>query len=239
MTTSLALDLSSNLDVLHRRIRRAAERAGRDPAQIHVIGASKTVPPERLLAAFCLGVTHFGENWLQEAESKVAAVRAAGAKPTWHMIGHLQTNKVSRALDLFDVIQTVDSVHVAAAIDRRAAAPVTVLLEVNVAAEPSKAGFTPEEVPGAFNQIGRLPHLHVQGLMTVAPLVPDPEEVRPVFRRLAEIARDLGLFHLSMGMTDDFEVAIEEGATMVRVGRALFGERPSPPLTRGDEGGSP
>ena len=227
MITSLEIDLTSNLELLRGRIRRAAERVGRDPAQIHLIGATKTVPPERVLAAFRLGVTHFGENWLQEAEPKVAAIREAGANPTWHMIGHLQTNKVNRALALFDMIQTVDSMHVAAAIDRRAAGPVSILLEVNVAAEPSKTGFAPEEVPGAFDRIGQLPHLHVAGLMTVAPLVPDPEEVRPIFRRLATIARGLGLPHLSMGMTDDFEVALEEGATMIRVGRALFGERPA------------
>lgn len=227
MTTSLEIGLASNLELLCGRIRHAAERVGRDPAQIHLIGATKTVPPEGVLAAFRLGVTHFGENWLQEAAPKIAAVREAGANPTWHMIGHLQTNKASRALALFDMIQTVDSVHAAAAIDRRATGPISILLEVNVAAESSKAGFAPEDVPGAFHQIVQLPRLRIEGLMTVAPLVADPEEVRPVFRRLADIARGLGLPHLSMGMTDDFEVAIEEGATMIRVGRALFGERPA------------
>lgn len=227
MTASLEVNLRSNLEVLRGRIQRAAERAARDPSHIRLVGASKTVPPERILAAVRAGVTDFGENWVQEAEPKIAAVRAAGLNPNWHMIGHLQTNKVNRALALFQIIQTVDSVHLAASLDRRATGPVPILLEVSAAGEVAKSGFAPQEVDAALSQVQQLPHLRVEGLMTVAPLVSNPEEVRPIFRGLAEMARRLGLTHLSMGMTDDFEVAIEEGATMIRVGRALFGERPS------------
>jgi pyridoxal phosphate enzyme (YggS family) len=165
---------------------------------------------------------------VQEGVAKVQALAAAGLRPTWHLVGHLQTNKVKAALANFDVIHSVDSIELAAAISRRTTAPVDVLVEVNVGGEASKFGFAPADTPAACRQIAALPNLNLRGLMTVAPQVEDPELVRPVFRQLRELAAALGLPELSMGMTDDFEVAVEEGATMVRVGRALFGPRPAP-----------
>ena len=146
------------------------------------------------------------------------------------MVGHLQTNKVKTALNLFDIIQSVDSLHLAEAISGRAppSVRVPVLLEVNVGADPAKYGFSPQELPAQAEAIRGLPGLKVRGLMTVAPLSDDPQELRPLFRRLRELARAQGLPELSMGMTDDFEVAVEEGATIVRVGRAIFGERRGP-----------
>jgi pyridoxal phosphate enzyme (YggS family) len=144
---------------------------------------------------------------------------------TWHFIGHLQTNKVSPALDLFEVFHSIDSQRLAEQLSRRSRAPVRILLEVNVAGEPSKFGLAPNQVSNVVSHVGRLPNLDLAGLMTIAPATVDAESVRPVFRELRELAAANGLTELSMGMTDDFEVAVEEGATMVRIGRAIFGER--------------
>jgi hypothetical protein len=179
---------------------------------------------ETIREAWAAGLRDFGENRVQEASSKVPGLGdLAGA--TWHMIGHLQTNKVKFALELFDIIHSVDSLHLAEEISSRAPHTVPVFIEVNVAAESSKFGMTVKELPHAYESVAALPRLDVRGLMTVAPLAGDPEQARPVFQQLRETATELGLRHLSMGMTDDFEVAIEEGATHVRVGRAIFGER--------------
>ncbi len=171
------------------------------------------------------GISHFGENRLQEAMPKIAEVTRLGHKPTWHMIGHLQTNKVKTAVEVFDIIQSVDSVRLAREIGLRSVGVIPVLLEVNVGEEPSKSGFRVEQLAGAIAEIGRLPRVEVRGLMTVAPIAAHPEEARPVFQRLRRLRDEAGLQELSMGMTDDFEVAIEEGATIVRIGRAIFGER--------------
>lgn len=223
------MGIAENVQLLRRRVERAAERAGRSPAAVTIVAVSKTFPAEAIVEALAAGLTHIGENRVQEAKPKVTALAATGQHPTWHLVGHLQTNKVKEALALFDVIQSVDSLRLAEALSGRAQRPMPVLLEVNVAGETSKYGFAPEEVMAAAEAVARLPHLEVRGLMTVAPLVDDPEEVRPVFRRLRELRDALGLPDLSMGMTDDCEVAIEEGATMVRIGRAIFGERPLAP----------
>jgi hypothetical protein len=210
----------------------ACERAGRSPDEVTVVGVSKTFPATLVVEACRAGLTDIGENRVQEAAAKIPAVEALGSRPRWHLVGHLQTNKVKTALGLFDIIHSVDSVRLAEFISRQAASlpvrqagPLPILLEVNVAGETSKFGLRPEETGRALEQMARLPGLAVQGLMTVAPLVDDPEEVRPVFRELRRLRDALGLHHLSMGMTDDFEVAIEEGATMVRIGRAIFGPR--------------
>jgi pyridoxal phosphate enzyme (YggS family) len=141
------------------------------------------------------------------------------------MVGHLQTNKAKTAIELFDMIQSVDSIRLAEVLSRHAQHRIPILLEVNVSGEASKFGLPPAEVSSAVEEIARLPHLEIRGLMTIAPLTDNPEEVRPIFKRLRLLRDSLGLEHLSMGMTDDFEVAIEEGATMVRIGRAIFGER--------------
>ncbi len=222
----VATDLiAANLEAVRGRIARAAERAGRDPASIRLVAISKTYGPEAVLAAWHAGQRDFGENRVQEAEEKIPAVAAAGARPTWHLVGHLQTNKVRAALRLFDILHSIDSLHLAEAVQRRSEAPVPVLIEVNVAGEGSKAGFAPGEVDEALAALRQLSRLEVRGLMTVAPAVTDPEQVRPVFRELAALARRHALPELSMGMSGDFEVAIEEGATLVRIGTAIFGPR--------------
>jgi len=224
--------IADNLRSVRERVAAACQRAGRSPDEVAIVGVSKTFPPALVVEACRAGLADVGENRVQEAAAKIPAVEALGSRPRWHLVGHLQTNKVKTALGLFDIIHSVDSLRLAESISRQVASlpvqkagPLPVLLEVNVAGEASKFGLRPEETGPALEQIARLPGLAVQGLMTVAPLVDDPEEVRPVFRELRRLRDDLGLRDLSMGMTDDFEVAIEEGATIVRIGRAIFGPR--------------
>lgn len=235
------MELAANIARVRERIAAAARRVGRDPGEITLVAVTKTVPAHRVREAWELGLTDFGENRVQEAVAKIPLIVPEGASaldrpsPRWHMIGHLQRNKVKHVIPLFDIIHSVDSVRLAQEIERRAERAgkvMPVLLEVNVAGEATKYGFAPEEVAAAVEEIAPLPHLEIHGLMTVAPIAEDPEEVRPHFRRLRELRDELARrfpsldwHHLSMGMTDDFEVAIEEGATMVRIGRAIFGER--------------
>lgn len=209
------------------RIEAACRRAGRSPSEVILVAVCKGFPPEAVLEAAAAGVTHFAENRVQEAAAKRPHLAALPVGTLWHMVGHLQTNKVKATLELFDIIHSVDSLHLAEAISKRASRRVPVFLEVNVAAEPTKYGFHLRELPDAYETAARMANLDVCGLMTVAPVARDPEEVRPIFRRLRQEAESLGLRQLSMGMTDDFEVAIEEGATHVRIGRAIFGERPA------------
>ncbi len=220
--------IAANADDIHARIAAAAARAGRDPHAVRLIAVTKTFPAEVCAAALDAGLTDLGENRVQEGAAKAVALAEGGRSPVWHLIGHLQSNKVKAALDAFAVIHSVDSVELATAISRRTSAPISVLLEVNVAAEPSKYGFSLDETASAYERIVVLPNLDVRGLMTVAPQAEDAEQVRPVFRRLRRLAESLGLPELSMGMSGDYEVAIEEGATMVRIGSALFGPRPAP-----------
>jgi pyridoxal phosphate enzyme (YggS family) len=217
------------------RIARAAARAGRDPARVRLVAVSKTVPAERLRAAVAAGLTVLGENRVQEGEHKRALVPGA----TWHLIGPLQSNKARRAIEAYDVVQSVDSVELAERLDRLVVegrgpgARLPVLLQVNVDDDPAKAGFQPGELAAALPAVLGLTALRVDGLMTVGRLVDDPEAARPTFRRLYRLAAELRATderlgpELSMGMSADFEVAVEEGATIVRVGRALFGERPA------------
>lgn len=235
------VDIAANLKRVQRRIWEAAERAGRDPSEIALVAVSKLQDAEAILAAYDLGVRHFGENRVEEASDKIPGVNSklaqrGGIPPTWHMVGHLQSRKAKRAVELFDIIESVDSLRLAQEINKRCERKVMhVMLEVNVSGEASKYGFhigkegEREEFFEAVEGILALPHLKVQGLMTMAPIVSDPEETRPIFRRLRELRDELrGRFpesdwpHLSMGMTDDYEVAVEEGATMVRIGRAIF-----------------
>jgi pyridoxal phosphate enzyme (YggS family) len=218
--------IAANTRIVRDRITAAAERAGRDPAAVRLIAVTKTFPPAVCAAAVQAGLTDLGENRVQEGVAKAATLAESGMKPVWHLIGHLQSNKVKAALGAFTVIHSVDSVELAQAISRRAARPVAVLLEVNVAGEATKFGLSPEETPATYRAIAGLPNIEVRGLMTVAPQTDDPETVRPVFRHLRALAERLGLPELSMGMSGDYEVAVEEGATMVRVGSALFGPRP-------------
>ena len=216
-------DVRANLERVRERVARAAQRAGRRPEDILLIGVSKTVPAERVREAVAVGLAALGENRVQEAKEKI---RVLGRPVPWHLIGHLQTNKVKDALDLFDVIQSVDRPALAAELARRARRPVDVLVEVNLAGEPAKSGFAPAEVKPAVDALAALPGLRVRGLMAIPPAAADAEQTRPWFRTLRELRDAAGLPELSMGMSADFEVAIEEGATMVRVGTAIFGERP-------------
>jgi len=218
-------DVAENLTRVQERVARAAERAGRRPDGVLLIGVSKTVDVARIRAAVAAGVSTLGENRVQEAKSKIAEL---GRLAAWHLIGHLQTNKVKDALDLFDLIHSLDRLELARELERRAAAQGRVadaLLQVNVAAEASKGGVAPDAVGETLDLIGKLGHVRVRGLMTIPPEVERAEESRPWFRRLRELAERHGLPELSMGMSGDFEVAIEEGATMVRVGTAIFGPR--------------
>ncbi|HKV83138.1 MAG TPA: YggS family pyridoxal phosphate-dependent enzyme [Ktedonobacterales bacterium] len=230
------MTLKENARLLRKRVAAAAQRAGRQSEDVRVIAVTKTVPVETLRAAHALGFTIFGENRVQEAEEKIAALRELDLR--WELIGHLQTNKAARALQLFNRIQSLDSLRLTETLNARGRENswvVPVLLEVNVAGEPSKTGFAPEELREAARVVADCGWLRAEGLMTVAPLTTDPEAARPHFRRLRELRDELAeqaplaqgeWRELSMGMTDDFEVAIEEGATIIRVGRALFGERP-------------
>ena len=236
--------LATRLQAIRERIGEAASRANRPPDAVQLVAVSKTVPVEVLRDAYALGLRVFGENRVQEAQEKIAALALPDIQ--WELIGHLQTNKANRAADLFARVQSVDSLRLAEALSARASAlgkTLPILLEVNVAGEASKSGFAPEEAVEAARLIAGLPALRLEGLMTIAPLVDDPEDVRLVFRTLRELrdrlreAAPLGDDHswaeLSMGMSDDFAVAIEEGATLIRLGRALFGARPTQPAAPG------
>ena len=221
----LEMSIAQNLTQVRERIEAACDRAGRAPGDVTLVGVSKGFPVEAIEEACAAGLGDLGENRVQEAAAKIEALAARNVAPRWHLIGHLQTNKAKTAADLFAIIHGIDSVRLARALSRRASERLPILLEVNVGQEARKFGFDPKEVASALSAIAALPNLDVRGLMTVAPQAVDPETVRPVFRCLRELRDAVGLRELSMGMTGDFEVAIEEGATMVRVGRAIFGPR--------------
>ena len=207
------------------RIGDACRRCGRLPERVRLIGVAKGRTMAQVAALIAAGVNDVGGNYLQETQEQRAAV---GAAPSvrWHGIGHLQRNKARAAVALFDVIQSVDSAALAVALDRHVSTPhpLGVLMQVNVSGEATKSGVSPAEVPALVDAVRHLPHLRLLGFMTMAPLAADPEEARPHFRQLRHLrdAIDPAMTELSMGMSDDFEVAIEEGATMVRIGRALF-----------------
>lgn len=222
---ALQQDVKAGVERVRERIARACQRASRDPDSVTLVAVSKGQPVEAIRAAYGTGLRHFGENRIQEAVPKIEAAKGAGVEATWHLVGHLQSNKAKTAAAAFDVIHSVDSAKLLARLDGAAAAPRDVLLQVNVAAEPQKQGVAPDEVAGLVEAAGEAANLRLRGLMTIAPIATDPEHVRPVFRELRALAERFALPELSMGMTDDFEVAIEEGATLVRVGRAIFGER--------------
>jgi PLP dependent protein len=236
-------DLVSARAAILERIADAAARAGRDPGTVEVVAVTKTVAPGRILEAIGAGFTSLGENRVQERQAKVADVDAvstwpAGEQPRWHLIGPLQSNKARRAVELFDVIETVDSLGLAERLDRIAAEHrperrLRVLLQVNVDADAAKAGFGPAALERDLAAILALQSLAVEGLMTVGRLVEAAELARPTFVALRELSERLRGREpalgptLSMGMTDDFEVAVEEGATLLRIGRAIFGARPA------------
>ncbi len=229
--------LDDRIALVRARIADACERAGRDPSDIRLIAVSKTHDADYVTEAVAAGLEDLGENRAQELVPKAQALESANVHATWHFIGHLQRNKVREVLPYVGVLHSLDSTrlideiarHRPEAIARRSVThgdgPLPCYIEVNVAGEAQKHGVTPDEVGDLLAAAARCPEIQVSGLMTVAPHVPDPEQVRPVFRGLRRLAEAHGLRGLSMGMTGDFEVAIEEGATAVRVGRAIFGER--------------
>jgi len=227
------MTVRENLQLVRERIEKAAQRAGRKPEEIILVAVTKTVEIPRILEAIEAGVTHLGENRVQEAHGKIKEI---GARVTWHMIGHLQTNKARQAVELFQLIHSVDSLKLARELSRKAEARkrrVDVLIQINVAGEASKSGFPVGGIEENIREIGMLPGLAVKGLMTIPPLAEDPGQARPYFKKLREISEGLRnipqveMKFLSMGMTNDFEIAVEEGANMVRIGTAIFGSRPS------------
>ena len=217
--------LTARIADVRARIARASDRSARDSSSVTLIGISKTHPASLAADAVRAGVGDLGENRVQEAAAKAGALEAAGLIPRWHLVGHLQSNKARVAAGLFDILHSVDSDRLASAVSGSAEKPIGVLIEVNVAGEASKFGVAPADAGALAERIARMPMLNLLGLMTVAPQADDPEDVRPVFRTLRELRDAIGLADLSMGMTEDFEVAVEEGATFVRVGRAIFGSR--------------
>lgn len=227
--------LADNIDQVRARIVEAARRVERDPAEITLVAVSKTKPLELVEMAYNVGVRDFGENRVQEALAKIEQFHPQEVR--WHLIGHLQSNKAGKVVAPFACVHSVDSLHLAQTLNRHAQAQgkrLSILLQVNVADEASKEGMSLAEAPELAKQIAALPAIRIEGLMTIAPLVNDPQEVRPVFRelrllrdRLRDEVSDASWEQLSMGMTDDYHIAIEEGATIVRVGRAIFGQRPA------------
>ncbi len=230
-------DVAANVTRVRERIAAAARRSGRRDDEVTLVAVTKGVDPSRILAAGASGIVDFGENRVQEAVPKITALRTQGlGGARWHMVGHLQRNKVRHAVRAFDVVHSVDSIALATALAqhvvRTGTSALQVLVQVNVAAEPQKSGISPEALPGLLRAVAGFSALQVIGLMTIAPQADDPQRVRPVFQRLRELRDDMRrlrvaplLMHLSMGMTDDFEIAVEEGATFVRIGRAIFGPR--------------
>jgi hypothetical protein len=230
----MAHDLAENIAKVRERISAACRRAGRQPEDVKLIAISKTVPPEPIRQAYEAGLRDFGENRVQEAAAKRPALSDLTA--TWHLVGHLQSNKAKPARDLFHWIHSVDSLHLAERLDKVAACRgdrLPVLLEVNLGEEAAKSGVAQDEVSHLAEALSRLETLEVRGLMVIPPFLENPEQVRPYFRRLRELADEIAarnfpgvsMQELSMGMSHDFEVAIEEGATMVRIGTAIFGPR--------------
>ena len=221
--------LQANLQAVRQAIAASAERASRDPSAVTLVAVTKTVSVERIHEAITLGLRILGENRVQEAIPKMDEIGPANVD--WHLVGHLQTNKVKFIEGRFQMVQSIDSSGVAGALDRRLGSPLEVLIEVNVAEESQKTGALPADLPAIAAVVASAGHLRLGGLMTVAPLVSDPEQVRLIFRRLRTLrdstSQELGmpLPVLSMGMTDDYPIAVEEGATMLRLGRALFGPR--------------
>jgi pyridoxal phosphate enzyme (YggS family) len=226
--------IKERYDAIMGRIRRATVECGRSPEAVRLVAVSKTVPADRVLAAIEAGMTVFGENYIQEARDKID--RMAQVPVSWHFIGHLQSNKAKYAVPIFDLIHSVDSFKLALEIDKQArkhGKTQDILIQVNVSGEASKSGIEPGEALALAGEIAGLEHVALRGLMTMPPFFDDPERARPYFRALRQLAdrirqeglAGVGMDELSMGMTGDFEAAIEEGATLVRIGTAIFGER--------------
>jgi hypothetical protein len=227
------MGIEQKIHLVREQITKAAERAGRNPAEITLVGVTKTAGREAVEAAFKAGLHDFGENRLADAEEKFTPLPYPEGSAKLHLIGHLQSNKAKRATKLFDFVHSVDSIKLGEVLDRYAEEnnkKLPVLIQVNVSGEESKEGIAPAELPAVLTALSALNNIELSGLMTIAPLVFSPEETRPVFRALYQLFEKSKSYvkmtsnwnHLSMGMTNDFEVAIEEGATLIRVGRAIF-----------------
>jgi pyridoxal phosphate enzyme (YggS family) len=227
------MPIAENLKQVRDRIAAATKRVGRDPSLIKLVTVTKTIDPERIRDAVAAGAVILGENRVQEAKDKIEQL---GSIASWHLIGHLQTNKAKYAVKLFDLIHSIDTIELAREIDRQAAKigkVQNVLIEVSIAGEEAKAGVALEGTADLVKEAAKLEHISISGLMTMPPFLEDPEAVRPYFRKLRELATSItnkgipnvSMQELSMGMSGDFEVAVEEGSTMVRVGTAIFGER--------------
>jgi pyridoxal phosphate enzyme (YggS family) len=245
------MDLAENIKRVREQITAACARAGRDPSEVTLVAVSKTWPAEAVVEAYRLGLRDFGENRVEEAEEKIPNTKSQISNlrslisdlrpPIWHLVGHLQSRKTRETVALFDVVHSVDSVKLAEKLSRlcvEAGRVMPILLECNVSGEASKYGFVVKDDAGKgrlmadVEAIAALPGVRIEGLMTVAPIVADAEETRPIFRALCRLRDGLAARfpqaswqHLSMGMTDDYTTAVEEGATLVRIGRAIFGER--------------
>ncbi len=223
--------IAENLDIVLQRIERATRKAGRDPAEIKLVAATKTVDPRRIKEAIHSGIRLCGENYIQEAQEKIEKLKKTPL--VWHFIGHLQKNKAKFAVELFDMIETVDSIELARALSKRTTRPLDVLIEVNLAGEKSKHGVTAKKAIKLAKDISKIENIRLKGLMTIPPFNESVELSRPYFMTLRRVAERINkanlpgvsMHELSMGMSHDFEVAIEEGATIVRIGSAIFGER--------------
>jgi len=223
--------IKNNLEIINEKIKKAALKVNRNSQEIKLVAVTKTATIEQIKEAIIAGVKIIGENKVQEAKEKYQILTA---DIEWHLVGHLQTNKVKYAIEIFDCIHSVDSIKLAEEIDKRSlqfGKITNVLVEVNVSGEETKYGIKPEEVEPFLKEISEFSRIRVRGLMTIAPITEDKEEVRPYFRKLRELSKEIKSKNiknvkmdcLSMGMTEDFEVAIEEGANMVRIGRGIFG----------------
>lgn len=229
MTAASEPLVQRNVSHVRDQVEQACRRAGRVPSEVTLIGVTKTHGVEAVASAWEAAVSEFGENRAQEGCAKARDLVDRGIRPRWHFLGHLQTNKVRQVVRHFTVLRSLDSERLLGAIEREVASlglePLDAFIEVNIAGEASKEGLRPGDVSALVASARASKHVNLRGLMTIAPRVADPEDVRAVFRELRELAHSMDLHQLSMGMTEDFEVAIEEGATHVRIGRALFGER--------------
>jgi len=232
-TSTIMADISTNISKIRQKIEAAAKRAKRDPSEIILLAATKDVPVDLIEKAIQKGITYLGENRIQEAKNKIEALKEKYPKVNWHFIGHLQRNKVKQALEIFDTIESVDSRRLIEEIDKRAGEAgnkVNIFIEVNTGGEESKFGVRPEEAEEIISYATGFKNIKVKGLMTVPPYSLKAEEVRPYFRKLKELGEKIkklnipgvAIDYLSMGMTDDFEVAIEEGSNIIRVGRGIF-----------------
>ena len=225
--------IKNNLEIINKKIKKAALKVNRNPEEIKLVTVTKTATTEQIEEAINAGIKIIGENRVQDAKKKYQIITA---EVEWHLIGHLQTNKAKYAVEIFNCIHSVDSIKLAQEIDKRSlqfGKIMDVLVEVNVSGEETKYGIKSEEVETFLKEISEFPRIRIRGLMTIAPIVEDKEEVRPYFRKLRELSEkiksknieNIKMDYLSMGMTEDFEIAIEEGANMVRIGRGIFGFR--------------